>query len=146
MGAAGGTGAAVADAAGLGLVEMEAMTKSGYDRRFSAAITAASSTIGPVVRGGIAYLADISGMPKLVARLNETYPNLVIDLDIDLTHGLWRKLRAAELDIAMLPGPAFGADLVVHDLGRAEYTWMASPRLGIPRRPLTTRPGGLRPS
>jgi len=43
------SGAAVADAAGLGMVEMEAMTKSGYDRRFSAAITAASSTIGPVV-------------------------------------------------------------------------------------------------
>ncbi|MCA8907614.1 MAG: TRAP transporter large permease [Rhodospirillaceae bacterium] len=43
------SGAAVADAAGLGLVEMEAMTKHGYDREFSAAITAASSTIGPVV-------------------------------------------------------------------------------------------------
>ena len=36
------SGAAVADAAGLGIVEMEAMTESGYDRRFSAAITAAA--------------------------------------------------------------------------------------------------------
>ena len=50
------SGAAVADAAGLGLVEMEAMTKSGYDRRFSAAITAASSTIGPVVPPSIAFV------------------------------------------------------------------------------------------
>ena len=50
------SGAAVADAAGLGLVEMEAMTKHGYDRDFSAAITAASSTIGPVVPPSIALV------------------------------------------------------------------------------------------
>jgi len=43
------SGAAVADAAGLGLVEMKAMTEAGYDRKFSAAITASSSTIGPVI-------------------------------------------------------------------------------------------------
>ena len=43
------SGAAVADAAGLGLVELGAMQTAGYGRRFSAAITAASSTIGPVV-------------------------------------------------------------------------------------------------
>jgi len=50
------SGAAVADAAGLGLIEMEAMTKSGYDRNFSAAITAASSTIGPVVPPSIPFV------------------------------------------------------------------------------------------
>src|SRR4030043_1711507 len=35
---AGMSGTAVADAAGLGMVEMEAMTKAGFDRRFSAAV------------------------------------------------------------------------------------------------------------
>lgn len=50
------SGAAVADAAGLGIIEMEAMTKAGYDRRFSAAITAASSTIGPVVPPSIPFV------------------------------------------------------------------------------------------
>lgn len=50
------SGAAVADAAGLGLVEMEAMTKNGYPREFSAAITAASSTIGPVVPPSIPFV------------------------------------------------------------------------------------------
>jgi len=48
--------AAVADAAGLGLVEMEAMTKNGYPKDFSAAITAASSTIGPVVPPSIPFV------------------------------------------------------------------------------------------
>jgi len=42
------TGSAVADASGLGLMEIEAMRKEGYDDGFSCAVTAASATIGPV--------------------------------------------------------------------------------------------------
>jgi tripartite ATP-independent transporter DctM subunit len=42
------TGSAIADASGLGLMEIEAMRKHGYDDGFSCAITAASATIGPV--------------------------------------------------------------------------------------------------
>jgi tripartite ATP-independent transporter DctM subunit len=46
---AGMSGSAVADAGGLGAVEIRAMRQAGYSRRFSAAITAASATIGPVI-------------------------------------------------------------------------------------------------
>ena len=42
------TGSAVADASGLGLMEIEAMRRYGYDDGFSCAITAASATIGPI--------------------------------------------------------------------------------------------------
>ncbi|WP_332446787.1 TRAP transporter large permease [Sphaerochaeta sp.] len=45
---AGMSGSAAADAGGLGTIEMEAMTKNGYDEDFSAAITAASTVIGPI--------------------------------------------------------------------------------------------------
>jgi tripartite ATP-independent transporter DctM subunit len=45
---AGMSGAAVADAAGLGQVELKAMRDEGYDDDFSVAITSASSTIGPI--------------------------------------------------------------------------------------------------
>lgn len=50
------SGSAVADAAGLGLIEMKAMVDNGYERKFSAAITAASSTIGPVVPPSIPFV------------------------------------------------------------------------------------------
>jgi tripartite ATP-independent transporter DctM subunit len=46
---AGMSGAAVADAAGLGTIEIKAMKEGGYDVDFAAAITAASSTIGPII-------------------------------------------------------------------------------------------------
>ncbi len=42
------SGAAVVDAAGLGQIEIDAMTKSGYSKKFSSACTAASSIIGPI--------------------------------------------------------------------------------------------------
>lgn len=46
---AGMSGAAVADAGGLGTIEIKAMTDAGYDKDVSVAITAASSTIGPII-------------------------------------------------------------------------------------------------
>jgi tripartite ATP-independent transporter DctM subunit len=46
---AGMSGSAVADAAGLGTVEIEAMKREGYDAETAAAITAASATIGPII-------------------------------------------------------------------------------------------------
>lgn len=59
------SGAAVADAAGLGMIEMKAMKDNGYEWRFSAAITAASSTIGPVIPPSIplviyGFLTEVS--------------------------------------------------------------------------------------
>jgi C4-dicarboxylate transporter, DctM subunit len=46
---AGISGAAVADAAGLGTIEIEAMTKRGYDKEITVAVTAASATLGPII-------------------------------------------------------------------------------------------------
>ena len=46
---AGISGSAVADAAGLGRVEIEAMTAKGYSLEFSSSITLASSIIGPII-------------------------------------------------------------------------------------------------
>ena len=46
---AGMSGAAIADAGGLGNVEIKAMRDAGYDTPFAVGITAASSTIGPII-------------------------------------------------------------------------------------------------
>ena len=46
---AGMSGAAVADAGGLGAIEIRAMREAGYDDEFSVGVTAASSTIGPII-------------------------------------------------------------------------------------------------
>lgn len=60
---AGMTGSALADASGLGLIEIEQMKKDGYDAPFSCAITATTSVIGPTFPPSIPFVvfAMISG-------------------------------------------------------------------------------------
>ncbi len=53
---AGMSGSAVADAAGIGVMEIKAMVDDGYDVEFSAGLSAASSTIGPVIPPSIPFV------------------------------------------------------------------------------------------
>ena len=46
---AGMSGTAIADATGLGQIEIKAMKDAGYDKDFSCAVTSASSTLGPII-------------------------------------------------------------------------------------------------
>lgn len=50
------SGSAVADAVGLGRIEIKSMTEAGYDRDFSAAVTAASTTIAPILPPSISLI------------------------------------------------------------------------------------------
>jgi len=60
---AGMTGSAVADASGLGTLEIEQMKKEGYDMPFACAITASTAVIGPIFPPSIPFViyAMISG-------------------------------------------------------------------------------------
>ena len=49
-------GAAVAEAAGLGMLAMKAMPERGFDKKFTAAITGAAATIGPVIPPSIPFV------------------------------------------------------------------------------------------
>lgn len=53
---AGMSGSAVADAGGLGRIEIKAMKDDGYEVDFAAALTAASSTIGPIIPPSISFV------------------------------------------------------------------------------------------
>lgn len=53
---AGMSGSAIADAGGLGQIEVHAMTDAGYDEGFSAAITATSAGIGPIIPPSISFV------------------------------------------------------------------------------------------
>lgn len=68
---AGMSGSALADIGGLGKIEIETMTKSGYNKDTSAALTAASSLVGPVFPPSIplviyASLASVSATSCLI--------------------------------------------------------------------------------
>jgi len=92
---------------------------------------------------GVTESVALTWLPELVVRINEEFPAMVIDLDVDLTNVIWRKLRAGQLDLAILPGPAFGSDLSTKYLGDIRYTWMASPKLGFEKSKTQFNPQDL---
>ena len=53
---AGVSGSAMADVAGLGVTEIKAMKDDGYDWGYTAAITAATCTIGPIIPPSILFI------------------------------------------------------------------------------------------
>jgi TRAP-type C4-dicarboxylate transport system permease large subunit len=57
---AGISGSALADAAGPGAIEMRMMHRAGYDEYYSAALSAATATIGPIIPPSIIMVIAIS--------------------------------------------------------------------------------------
>jgi tripartite ATP-independent transporter DctM subunit len=89
------SGAAAADAAGLGQIEIKAMERAGYDKDFSCAVTAASATIGPVVPPSVplvlyGVLANVS-VSKLF--LGGIVPGLLMALALMVLCGIYAKRR-----------------------------------------------------
>ncbi len=122
---AGMSGAAIADLAGLGVVEMKAMRENGYSPRMSIAITLASCTIGPIIPPSIVlvvyglatevsigrlFLAGI--VPGLVIALflmvfvnvyARLYPEEFGRLEPFIPSEVWRTFRSAFLDLLTPP-------------------------------------------
>lgn len=100
---AGMSGVAMADAAGLGKIEMEEMERHGYPLAFSAAITAASATIGPIIPPSgqmviIAVLANIA-LDKLF--LAGFIPGLMLGGFLMIT--IYIMVKSGHVKVAVLP-------------------------------------------
>ena len=66
---AGISGSAIADVAALGSIEIKAMTKAGYPKPFAAALTVASSLIGPIIPPSIIMVIYGSIMQVSIAAM-----------------------------------------------------------------------------
>ncbi len=96
---AGMSGAATADAAGLGQIEIEAMIKDGYTPEYSAAITAASSIIGPIIPPSIPFviygvMAQVSIGSLFLAGI---LPGLIIGITLMLM--IYIPLRRSDMKV-----------------------------------------------
>ena len=85
---AGISGTANADAAGLGLVEIRAMEKKGYDLGWSTSITLASSVLGPIIPPSVGFIvyamfAEVSVSDMFMAGI---LPGVVIAVILMITN------------------------------------------------------------
>lgn len=119
---AGMSGSALADAAGLGTVEIRAMTLKGYTASFSAAVTAVSATVGPVIPPStvavlFAYIADVSVGRLFLAGV--TPGLLMVAVQMVIVH--W---RGKNMDLPKYPKATAKE--------RVHATWVALPALVVP--------------
>ncbi|MDH4027854.1 MAG: TRAP transporter large permease [Nitrospirota bacterium] len=89
------TGSAIADASGLGLMEIKAMEEAGYDRPFSCAVTAASATVGPIIPPSIPMLiyAMLSGASVGALFLGGVIPGILMSAAMIITIYMIAKKR-----------------------------------------------------
>ena len=130
---AGMSGTAIADAAGLGTIEIKAMTDHGYDAEFAVGVTAASATLGPIIPPSLPFviygmMANVSVGSLFLAGI---IPGLVMALLMMLTVAYfahkngwggdvkfeWPKLLKALLESLVVVAWPLVVWLLVTDLG-----------------------------
>lgn len=84
---AGISGSATADIAGLGKIEIKAMTDAGFSKAVSAGITVASSVVGPIIPPSVAFIlygviAEVSIARLFLAGL---FPGILIGISLMIT-------------------------------------------------------------
>jgi tripartite ATP-independent transporter DctM subunit len=81
---AGMSGSAVADAAGLGVIEIRAMVREGYTARYAATISAVSATIGPIIPPSIPFViyASLSNTSVGALFLAGVVPGVLVGLGL----------------------------------------------------------------
>ncbi len=89
------TGSAMADASGLGMMELEAMREDGYEDDFSTALTAASATIGPIFPPSIpmVFYSMLSGASVGALFLGGMVPGLLMAIALMIYVSMIAKKR-----------------------------------------------------
>ena len=117
---AGMSGTAIADAAGLGTIEIKAMREHGYEPEFAVGVTAASATLGPIIPPSLPFViygmfANVSVGALFLAGL---MPGLVMTLMMMATVAWfahrrgwggdvawqWPRVRMALVELAVVAG------------------------------------------
>ncbi|MCL4767423.1 MAG: LysR family transcriptional regulator [Hyphomicrobiaceae bacterium] len=91
------------------------------------------------IRLGVTELVAVTWLADLVRAINQRYPRVTVELNVDVTLNQIRKLQCGELDLALLPGPITEPGLSNVSVGSLAFAWMASPLLDVPSRRLTPR-------
>ena len=101
-----------------------------------------SKTLRGLLRLGAVESVALVALPRLLPRFIASYPDLQVELTLDVSSALSRKLNAGELDLAILTDPPVNDSITVELVGRIMFGWMGGSQLKLPKREI--RPRDLR--
>src|SRR5580704_10497392 len=89
------------------------------------------SAMRGVMRLGVAETIVHTWLPRLIKSVNTAYPNLSLEIEVDITPNLSARLLAQETELAFVVGPLSASG--VHNRALCDYPigFLASPALGL---------------
>ncbi len=121
---AGMSGSALADAGGLGNIEVKAMRDAGYDEEFSVAVTAASSAIGPIIPPSINFV--VYGFMTQTSSVALFIGGLIPGVIMGITMMIWVYIAVKYFHVKAPMTPKASAK------ERLQSLWKALPALSAP--------------
>jgi len=91
-----------------------------------------------VLRLGVAETIVHTWLPELIKSVNHAYPNLSLEIEVDITSNLRARLLAQEIELAFLMGPLSISTIRNRVLCDYPIGFVASPSLGLGRERLAT--------
>jgi DNA-binding transcriptional LysR family regulator len=70
-----------------------------------------TSTVRGIVRLGVSETIVHTWLPRLIERVNAAYPNLELEIEVDISPHLRERLLAKDLNLALLLGPISDPDM-----------------------------------
>ncbi|MCL1479813.1 LysR family transcriptional regulator [Marinobacter sp. M3C] len=98
---------------------------------------ASPDAIQGTIRLGVAETIAYTWLPELIERINETYPAINLELDVDISINLSEKLLKREIDIAFLIGEVKQEGFFNMPFYSYSLIWVVSPKLTLPPEPVS---------
>ena len=95
------------------------------------AVVGDRSAMRGVLRLGVAETIVHTWLPQLIKSVNQAYPNLSLEIEVDITPNLRARLLAQEIELAFLIGPLAASTVCNRALCDYPVGLLASPSLGI---------------
>ncbi|TFZ02277.1 LysR family transcriptional regulator [Ramlibacter henchirensis] len=90
-------------------------------------------------RFGVGELAALTWLPDFVAFVRATYPDLVLEPQVDLGAALEQRLESGELDFAVVAGYSSRSAIASEAIAEVRFSWAASPALVGAQRVITAK-------
>ena len=84
------------------------------------------------VRIGIAELIGLTWLDRLLTRIETTFPNLDVEIEVEVASGLVEGLKRRRLDVVFLPGKTTIDGVAQETIGSRPLRWIARPDLALP--------------
>ncbi len=97
------------------------------------------SAMRGVLRLGVAETIVHTWLPKLIKSVNATYPNLSLEIEVDITPNLSARLLAQEIELAFVLGPLSATSVRNRLLCDYPISFVASPALGLGNEPVSAQ-------